>query len=698
MTGRNANEKQRMAETVDRRDPETLRGARASHRPGGVGRRIISVFLCALMLICAPDILGVDPGDALVFGGKTAFADDVTVWDGTVPESCTFEGSGTAADPYLISTAAELAYFAQMQPLNQPSKHYKLTADINLNNKPWIPVGLINPIDPNDPGRYAFQGAFDGDGHTINFGDYNNNFFGGDSEGGHTIISADGSAISFGEGDFQIVDRFGLFCFVSGIVKNLNVAGRVGVFGFGSDVRAGGVTAELAGGTISDCSSLVEVQASSVYPEGDVSIYAGGVAGIAGGGTIERCRNTEEVIVIRGISYAGGIAGSTAGTTVSYSYNTGAVYAKGADVYDKYAGGLVGKASDTSFNDCFDTGPVEAQESTGSARRYAGLIYGNGTNPVVNNCYHEDGVVCAIFTPEEVQSRGIPWEEAESIYGAFGESGGTIYVSDFENLASFSGFDQAVWEIDDSAQRPRLRMERGNTVSLTAGSNMDPVSGTGDELQTVARHSAITDVIYSAAEDYEFPVTYSVNSTNGIVVERVDDATIRISGTPTETLTRIVLPAAVRKGGNNTAQTDPTIPFISPFDPGDEQDPGPAQDPETEPEPEPAPEPREPAFDFEAKVKGNKVALDWNDVKGATYYRIYQKVGDSYRLLAEQSDPGLTLGKAYTNVKKNGQTKKRLRKLVEGRNYTFAIIACVYGKWTEITKESTKKVKFTKLP
>ena len=67
-----------------------------------------------------------------------------------------------ANDNYLISNANELVYFAQSVNVDGETyagKTVKLTADIDLAGKKWIPVGQTQVS--------SFQGTFDGQGHTI---------------------------------------------------------------------------------------------------------------------------------------------------------------------------------------------------------------------------------------------------------------------------------------------------------------------------------------------------------------------------------------------------------------------------------------------------------------------------------------------------------------------------------------------------
>jgi len=84
-------------------------------------------------------------------------------WDSTVAAS--FDGgSGTEADPYRIATGAQLAYLSSTvgAGTDYSGLYLKLTADIDLNNLEWTPIG----------GKFggsntSFLGTFDGDGHVI---------------------------------------------------------------------------------------------------------------------------------------------------------------------------------------------------------------------------------------------------------------------------------------------------------------------------------------------------------------------------------------------------------------------------------------------------------------------------------------------------------------------------------------------------
>ena len=101
----------------------------------------------------------------------TVMAEDTTTntgWDGTTTTEIT-NGTGTSSDPYLISTPEELAWARDLVNTSvtegntttypNKAKCFKLTADIDLNNKEWTPIGLV--------ANNGFNGTFDGNGYAV---------------------------------------------------------------------------------------------------------------------------------------------------------------------------------------------------------------------------------------------------------------------------------------------------------------------------------------------------------------------------------------------------------------------------------------------------------------------------------------------------------------------------------------------------
>ena len=202
---------------------------------------------------------------------------------------------------YQIGTADELRWFADAVNGGEYGLNAKLTADIDLESKPWTPIGN-NPwtylLPANDrPGKYT--GTFDGAGHVVK----------------NLYINIDNA-------DDNTGNKQGLFGLVTGkaVIKNLGVTGSVTTTG----KRAGGIAGYLWGSPakIENCFSAVDVTAHS---------YAGGIAG-GGQSTstvmITNCYNTGDITVTLG--FAGGIAvcgitWANDGPYVSNCYNTGKI-------------------------------------------------------------------------------------------------------------------------------------------------------------------------------------------------------------------------------------------------------------------------------------------------------------------------------------------------------------------------------------
>jgi len=92
---------------------------------------------------------------------------DADVWDGTIATEYA-GGSGTAEDPYLISTPEQLALLVTTSGANTSGKYYKLTADMYLNdttNPDWKNNSPKNWCAPEKDN--FFRGNFDGNGHTV---------------------------------------------------------------------------------------------------------------------------------------------------------------------------------------------------------------------------------------------------------------------------------------------------------------------------------------------------------------------------------------------------------------------------------------------------------------------------------------------------------------------------------------------------
>lgn len=174
-------------------------------------------------------------------------------WDGS--SKAQPSGSGTAASPYKLGTAAQLAWFADTVNSGSRSACAVLTADIDLNGQEWTSIA-------NSGVNNGYTGTFDGQGHVI-----------------HGICVTTGVS-SRPQGLFGIIAR-------TGTVRNVKAAGRVLV----RQSSGAGLIAGENNGVLYNCEASAFLKNS--YNAGSTGSSVGNIGGIAGhmaAGYIENCR------------------------------------------------------------------------------------------------------------------------------------------------------------------------------------------------------------------------------------------------------------------------------------------------------------------------------------------------------------------------------------------------------------------------
>lgn len=174
-------------------------------------------------------------------------------WDGSSKTQPS--GSGTAASPYKIGTAAQLAWFANAVNNGSRSACAVLTADIDLNGQKWTPIA-------NGGVNNGYTGTFDGQGYII-----------------HGICVTTGVS-SRPQGLFGIIAR-------TGTVRNVKAAGRILV----RQSSGAGLIAGENNGVLYNCEASAFLKNS--YNAGSTGSSVGNIGGIAGhmaAGYIENCR------------------------------------------------------------------------------------------------------------------------------------------------------------------------------------------------------------------------------------------------------------------------------------------------------------------------------------------------------------------------------------------------------------------------
>ncbi|SHH65347.1 Listeria/Bacterioides repeat-containing protein [Sporobacter termitidis DSM 10068] len=284
-------------------------------------------------------------------GSNNAIASDLRI----APAPLGFPGSGTEADPYQISTAAQLKEMSDRVNYQNDifaDRHYELTANIDLNEdlsgdpEQWNPIGAYLP----------FTGIFDGNGHTIR----------------GLYIHSDR-------------DYVGLFGFIQeATVRNVGLVGGQ-IASDSSYCFAGGLVGFCILGTIEDC-----------YNTGSVSgTISGGIVGLNAGGHIQDSYNTGAIAASGNGCAAGGIAGQNqnADFTIVNCYNTGSVSAFVPEDGDEgYVGGIAGVNDNSSIKNCYSTGALSGTAVDG-AQIYVGGIAGSSDldeESTIENAYWLD--------------------------------------------------------------------------------------------------------------------------------------------------------------------------------------------------------------------------------------------------------------------------------------------------------------------
>ncbi len=335
------------------------------------------------------------------------------VWDGTVASY--FKGEGTEENPYIITTAEELALLSQNVRYGQSYDdcYFELGADIVLNDSTnWQEWGSINeeghviaPVNTWTPiglyDNYGFKGYFDGKNHTIS-GMYVNNINGKhfglfgyaynyDYNIKNLIVK---NSYVFGknthEDDYYDAKVGGIVGY--GNAENCHFSGTVvGDVGHTYMVNIGGV---VGYGAASNCTTQGKVYA--VEKEYTTS-YVGGIIGRSIFEETLNCKNYAEV---KG-TYVGGI---TAYGDASYCENYGSLYAKSGKV-----GGITGEGR-TLY--CKNSGNITAEYCDYVGGVVAdGNVYNATSDDIINYCFNEGTITATnCVNVGGVSAVGIVWE------------------------------------------------------------------------------------------------------------------------------------------------------------------------------------------------------------------------------------------------------------------------------------------------
>ena len=376
----------------------------------------------------------------------------INVWDGS-SEPWT-NGSGTQNDPYLIETAANLAYLAEKVNEGYEAEgmmvfrytYFLMTDDLDLNNIDWTPIGNA---DINLNGFY-FAGVFDGWYHSID----------------HLKITSSADACGLfaglgGEWDGTFADSYGQIKHLA--VTNANIVS--------TGMAAGGIVAGIGGnGVVLQCSfsGTITVNNNGAF------CGAGGIAAGAGeGAVIKECSSSGSIIVTNNaMGYtnaagAGGIVGIAMNqASIESCYNTGSVTANALVM--SVAAGIVGATlqdNEVSIMNSYNVGTVNATTKGGIFGMVSPLNPFKGETALsVTNCYYLNTCGGNTSYGTAMTSDGMKTEAFEDILDDYRHDyvmdNGTNNGYPIHSLVAYTIWDAA--EVTDHSARLSADLHEGN--------------------------------------------------------------------------------------------------------------------------------------------------------------------------------------------------------------------------------------------
>lgn len=282
------------------------------------------------------------------------------VWDGSIADGFA-SGTGTEDDPFIIETAAQLAYFALSvdEGNDYLGQFVKLANNIKLNDgnlnvkeldgtglNKWNAIGVYESAYKSN-----FMGTFDGDNHVISgmYGD-------------------------------------GLFCSINGTVRNIGVVNSH-IIGDGGIAGSASVADASQYPGISSDMYLIE----NCYVVDSVVFSDGGVIGGLLGYVMKNCYNGATVYGTA--EWNGGVVGILMESQLINCYNAGTIDGYNPDGGDGILGGLVGRLQRSTVVGCYHVGKLVNYGYSGGA--LCGASYGKTP---FEDCGYLEGTALYAYT------------------------------------------------------------------------------------------------------------------------------------------------------------------------------------------------------------------------------------------------------------------------------------------------------------
>ena len=477
--------------------------------------------------------------------------------------------SGTAADPYVIDTNADLVMLRDRVNAGTESadKYYRLTQNLDISQyTDWESIGSFKDINS------VFRGHFDGNNHTISVNinradDTTSSLFGtiwyncsvtnlnvtGDIQGKEYTGGIASQLYGFIEGctftgtllgisSTSPTTAGGIVSMNAGTIKNCTVNAQIKAVIDGENRRAfnsyaGGIACTMLTGEIENCTVIASsdgIYAYSHYEKDNPRVtYAGGILA-CGDGSIKDCTFSG---MVSSVYYAGGIVGAMLDTgngnisnnhVISYTNNPTIITAPYA------SGGIAGASGrDVIIESCDVSGDVTISLNTGQL--FQNLTVDNpASERKIITCAESIGGIVGILEVSEVSNfDSLPIVKDNQSYASINSNTvkqggiiGKIYGTNTDYTISNNRYSSAEHGIGNNAQGIPSEegcIKVGASISITTASPLT---------------QAVKDSAYSVtlASDSSSPVVWSLtNSTTLPAGLTLDRTTGTISGTPTKT-------------------------------------------------------------------------------------------------------------------------------------------------------------------
>ncbi len=338
--------------------------------------------------------------------GVTASASTETwsTWDGT-SASTSLSGTGTEADPYLIQSAADLAYWSSWASgtNNFAGKYVKLTTDIDLADKAF---GAI----------HTFAGVLDGNGYeitgiNISLGKDNTGFF-RILKGTVKNLTLTGKVVETNNnaigGFVGLVNDAGAT--IENCVNNINVTGKIKVGGFIGEAQYAtqsiNITKCINNGNIDSTVDYTDAAGSRNRMGGFIGYATTNVKNLV----IKNSVNNGNVTKTVGTA-ANGLAGFIGddlakSTTIDTCINTGNI--TGIHGLGGIVGRIDGAAGGLTIKNTINVGKIKVLRAAGNGANSGALVAVTGSiTPTLTKAYHcLDDIDNGAATPSGNMNRG----------------------------------------------------------------------------------------------------------------------------------------------------------------------------------------------------------------------------------------------------------------------------------------------------